>query len=60
MRAVIQRVSRASVTINKKMKSEIGPGFLFLPELRNLMMIVILNGYAIRLYSSVFLMTAMK
>jgi D-aminoacyl-tRNA deacylase len=30
MRAVIQRVSRASVTINNKMKSEIGPGLLVL------------------------------
>ena len=28
MRAVIQRVSRASVTINNKVKSEIGPGLL--------------------------------
>jgi D-tyrosyl-tRNA(Tyr) deacylase len=28
MRAVIQRVSRASVTINNKIKSEIGPGLL--------------------------------
>ncbi len=30
MRAVIQRVSRASVTIDKKKKSEIGPGLLVL------------------------------
>lgn len=30
MRAVIQRVSRASVTINNKIKSEIGPGLLVL------------------------------
>ncbi|MDO9580611.1 MAG: D-aminoacyl-tRNA deacylase [Bacteroidales bacterium] len=30
MRAVIQRVSRASVTINKKIKSEIGTGLLIL------------------------------
>ena len=30
MRAVIQRVSRASVTINNKVKSEIGPGLLVL------------------------------
>jgi len=30
MRAVIQRVSRASVTINDKLKSEIGPGLLVL------------------------------
>ena len=30
MRAVIQRVSRASVTINKKIKSEIGSGLLVL------------------------------
>jgi D-aminoacyl-tRNA deacylase len=30
MRAVIQRVSRASVTINGKIKSEIGPGLLVL------------------------------
>jgi D-aminoacyl-tRNA deacylase len=30
MRAVIQRVSRASVTIDKKIKSEIGPGLLVL------------------------------
>lgn len=30
MRAVIQRVSRASVTIEKKIKSEIGPGLLIL------------------------------
>ena len=28
MRAVIQRVSRASVTINNKLRSEIGPGLL--------------------------------
>ena len=28
MRAVIQRVSRASVTINNKIRSEIGPGLL--------------------------------
>lgn len=30
MRAVIQRVSRASVTINGQVKSAIGPGFLIL------------------------------
>ena len=30
MRAVIQRVTRASVTINNKIKSEIGPGLLVL------------------------------
>jgi D-aminoacyl-tRNA deacylase len=30
MRAVIQRVSRASVTIDEKIKSEIGPGLLVL------------------------------
>jgi D-tyrosyl-tRNA(Tyr) deacylase len=30
MRAVIQRVSRASVSINDKVKSEIGPGLLVL------------------------------
>jgi D-aminoacyl-tRNA deacylase len=30
MRAVIQRVSRASVTIKNKIKSEIGPGLLIL------------------------------
>jgi D-tyrosyl-tRNA(Tyr) deacylase len=30
MRAVIQRVSRASVTISKKIKSQIGPGLLVL------------------------------
>ena len=30
MRAVIQRVSRASVTIKNKIKSEIGPGLLVL------------------------------
>ena len=30
MRAVIQRVSRASVTIENKVKSEIGPGLLVL------------------------------
>lgn len=30
MRAVIQRVSRASVSINNKIKSEIGPGLLVL------------------------------
>jgi D-tyrosyl-tRNA(Tyr) deacylase len=30
MRAVIQRVSRASVTIRKKLKSEIGPGLVVL------------------------------
>src|SRR5512133_3005645 len=30
MRAVIQRVTRASVTIGKKIKSEIGPGLLVL------------------------------
>jgi D-aminoacyl-tRNA deacylase len=30
MRAVIQRVSRASVTIKNKLKSEIGPGLLVL------------------------------
>ena len=30
MRAVIQRVSRASVSINNKVKSEIGPGLLVL------------------------------
>ena len=30
MRAVIQRVTRASVTIDKKVKSEIGPGLLVL------------------------------
>jgi D-tyrosyl-tRNA(Tyr) deacylase len=30
MRTVIQRVSRASVSINKQKKSEIGPGLLVL------------------------------
>jgi D-tyrosyl-tRNA(Tyr) deacylase len=30
MRAVIQRVTRASVTIDKQLKSEIGPGLLLL------------------------------
>lgn len=30
MRAVIQRVNRASVTIKDRLKSEIGPGFLIL------------------------------
>jgi D-aminoacyl-tRNA deacylase len=35
MRAVIQRVSRASVTISKKIKSQIGPGLLVLIGIEN-------------------------
>ena len=60
MRAVIQRVSKASVTIDGKIHSQIGEGLLVLLGIEDADTLKILNGLAVKLLIFAFLMMRME